>query len=322
MTVLLLIGGESFADAILLKNEKRISGRILYSDNQAVYIADNDSTFKVPHGLIDHIVFSASDLVHMLDGRTIACKIIDRVFPNLILLTPQGILSVNEIDVLRFFYAAGNSITLNSLPQTGKIFSNPLSKSKNIWQQKLKRNVFIGLRGGYMSVSDAWQNVFQNLESITAFPFSIQAGYLLLPDGYLKAGYETAGYEPSNSTAALGLNVSTVFLYAGYEQTFPAHPEIPLYFTAGLEAGLINFTSGSIPGYIGKSTFAFKPIGGISYYLNKYISLNFEAAYMVATGKAGISTVALNTEGAPQNIELKLSGLNILVTFRYHLMFE
>ena len=67
-----------FADSITLKDGRIYSGAIINAD--AIYIniqVEENTTVQVPHTLVESVTFRYADVVYLLSGTEIKCKILE-----------------------------------------------------------------------------------------------------------------------------------------------------------------------------------------------------------------------------------------------------
>ena len=125
LLLIFLISGTVLSDTITLSDGKRISGRILNSTKSYIaMVTDDYQTIQIPHDRITSINFSWADIVHLSSGEKIECKIVNRIMPNLIIVTTAGLQEIPSENIKMFFYHSIRGLEVPALPTTGADFKN------------------------------------------------------------------------------------------------------------------------------------------------------------------------------------------------------
>jgi len=113
------------ADRVIIKDGKKYDGAILKSDESHVYLQVSDTIFsKIPHTLIQTLTFRFADMVYLLNGEEVKCKVLTRTVSDLNIVSETGLRTIKIVDLKRFFYNETDSLTISTLPSTSEVFNN------------------------------------------------------------------------------------------------------------------------------------------------------------------------------------------------------
>ena len=230
------------ADHVILQNGTRYEGHILSADSTHIYLQITDtSKVRIPGGMVKTVFFRYSDLLYLLSGNVIECKIIAEVFPDLIFITAGGEQRVKLIEVKRYFYSAADSLESPYLPPTGKIFNN-----QKIFEQE-KRNIgkylMVGVYAGVSNLpADDWNSRFITASKLLGFSGGFNLSYPFYTHIFSNLGFEYTWYD--NEHEDLYSIIKKYFLFTGlsYQRELPFIRNV--YVSAGAELG-IQFLSGN-----------------------------------------------------------------------------
>jgi RNase P/RNase MRP subunit p29 len=311
---LLLCQLPAFSDTITLTDGSKVEGRILSaSESHVVVRKESGGTVQIPHGEVQFLVFSWADEIMLVSGETLICKIVQRVPPNLIVVTQEGPQNIPLKDVRMYFYHSAQDLRVPGLPATSEDFKN----EKAFLPGSLNHKFFIGIQGGgHWPPIGQWREDF--MAGAWTFSGGIKAGYHLTESLSLNAGIDLDWYRFTHyddyTSQYLTLYFSTGATYVRRIQASPLS-----YIYAGASIGLFN-SQGTFYLYSYRSidfnnyTIAFSPKFGARSFMKKQIALGVEFAYLVA--KSG--SIDIPVENYP-DIIIDFTGFTAFFSILYYL---
>ena len=304
----------AFSDTITLTDGSKVEGRILSaSESHVIVRKESGGTVQIPHSEVRFLVFSWADEIMLVSGETLICKIVQRVPPNLMVVTQEGSRSIPLKDVRLYFYHSAQDLRVPGLPATGEDFKN----EKAFLPGSLKHKFFLGIQGGghWPSVSQ-WREDFMAGEWI--FSSGIKTGYHLTESLSLNVGVESDWYRFTHyedyTSQYLTLHFSTGAEYVRKIQASPLS-----YIYAGASIGLFN-SQGTLYLYSYRSidfntyTIALSPKIGARSFMNKHIALGLEFAYLMA--KSGSIDIPVEDYA---DMVIDFSGFTAFFSILYYL---
>ena len=231
------------ADQVTLQNGTKYDGKIISADQNYIYLQISDSaTAKIPHTLVKSVFLTYSDLVYLLTGEIIECKIIDEVLPDLLIVTEQGPAAIRVVELKKYYYNDADSLLIPVLPPTGKYFNNQkiFERQKRI----LGKYLLLGMHAGAVNLpATEWNNNFITASKLLGFSSGINIGYSFHSHLLSNLGIEYNWY-PNNFEKLIS-TVKRYYLYLGiaYLHNFSFLPDFD--FSLGTDIGL-NFLRGNI----------------------------------------------------------------------------
>lgn len=309
--IVLLISLTCFAlaDEVTLNDGTVYSGTIFSADPASIIMQTNDSTsVAIPKSRVKTIFFHKSDLVYLLDGSVIECKILEQVFPNLKIVTESGNQHVRVIDLKRYFHNEADSLFVPSLPPTGALF---LNKENYVFTTKHTGLEYMVSAYGGLSVppSGSWQNYFITAANVLSLNGGLQAGYMVSKDIMISAGAEFAGY--NNSVGEdLTSHFNTMYLYLSGSLQNLYNFSDNLRTFANVDIGLFSMTGNfymysyrKIKILQSENSYGFRIGGGLVYDIDSNISMQIKSGYMVSNlveyepPAAGLGTIKIDFNG-------------------------
>ena len=304
----------AFSDTITLTDGSKVEGRILSASESHVVIRREDGgTVQIPHGEIGSLVFSWADEVYLISGETLKCKIVQRVPPNLMVITQEGPQTIPLTDVRMYFYHSAQDLQVPGLPATSEDFKN----EKIFLPGSLKQKFYVGIQGGgHWPPISQWREEF--MAGAWVFSSSTKTGYHLTESLSLNAGVELDWYRFTHyedyTSQYLTLHFSTGAEYVRRIQTTPLS-----YIYAGASIGLFN-SQGTLYLYSYRSiefnnyTIAFSPKIGARSFMTKHIALGVEFAYIFA--KSGSIDIPVEDYA---DMVIDFSGFTAFFSLLYYL---
>jgi len=309
----------AFADNITLKDGRIYSGAIINADAMYVNIQVEDTiTVQVPHTLVESVTFRFADVVYLLSGEEMKCKILEEKFPNLRVVTIEGLQEIRLADLKRYFYNSADSLTVQFLPETGSVFNN--EKSFKEEKKLFKQSVYLGITGGIIyPPGKEWQNNFITSNTLIGVLLQAQFGLCMINHVSVYCGYTYSQYD-NTTEGELSSEVNTGYYHFGveYYNSFNEIPFIELYI--GGDIGLLK-ASGNIYTYSYRNlelqdetaSIAFRPKIGARTYVTKNIDVSLSAGYFIAQEKS------FNVPSVPDlEIKLPLNGWTFFASANFH----
>lgn len=286
--ILLIFSSFCYADKIEIHDGNIYDGIILEATEQHVKIQVNDSLVKrISHSDIKSIFFTYADVVYLLSKESIKCKILEEIYPQLKVITSEGIQYYRYNDIKRYFYNESDSLYISSLPPTTYIFNN--EKLELYKKSDFSKNIFAGIRGGFNSIKiEKWEEKFLSPDAALGFEGGIKVGYTFSEDINITIGYEYGNYKNTiQGDLESSFNTNFIYISPGYVKKF-----IILYvFYTGLalDIGLFNAT-GDLYLYSYRKVeldnqafnLALRPKIVCRFPISKMIILDFDAGYFFA----------------------------------------
>jgi hypothetical protein len=313
------------ADQISLNDGRVYSGAIINADESFINIQIDDSTTaKIPHGLVQSVFFRYADVVYLLSGEEIKCKILNERFPNLHIINDKGMKLIKLVDLKRYFYNDTDSLTLNSLPQTGTQFNN--EKSLQLIEKTFSQSIFLSISGGFAFVQGKkWQDNFLTSSSLLGVLIQAQAGLSPIKNVSAHLGFtygliDNTITSPDNQVALDG-KISSNYYYIGFDY-FPTFKNFlpQVKFSIGTDIGLYKL-NGSIYSYSYReidlsdlsAKIAYRPRVSARTFVSDRIAVYLNAGYFLVQDFSATVPADLQYE-----IKIPLSGWTLYVGANYH----
>lgn len=318
--LLLLLPLLSFADCVIVKDGTKYKGAILKSDDKQVYLQVSDTIFsRIPHSLVRTITFRYADMVYLLNGETIKCKVLTRSVTELNIVAENGPRTIKIMDLKRYFYNENDSLIITSLPQTGDVFNN--EKSLSSMDTRMDKTIFFSLAGGAIYPDGkTWQKDFITANSLLGIFSQGQIGFTLVRNIAIYGGYMVNQY---SNTAENDLQSEVNFGYyhlgVDYFHTFDFLPGVN--FSIGGDAGMVNL-NGKIYTYSYREldlsglspNIGFRLLIGARLFFLKQVSASIKAGYF------SIQDFIINVPAEIEyDVTLPLSGWTIMFGASFHL---
>jgi hypothetical protein len=219
--LLLFFMSVGFADTIETHNGEKHDGIVIESTSKYVKFQLDDSTYiRIVHDDIKSIFFTFADAVYLLSKQTIKCKILEEIYPQLKVITSEGIKHYRYNEIKRYFYNDLDSLYITSLPPTTYSFNN--DKIKLFKQSTFSKNIFVGIRGGINSISiKEWEDNFLSSEAVLGFEGGIKVGYSLFEKFNITLGYEYGRYRSTiQGDLENSFNTNFIYLSPSYLEKF------------------------------------------------------------------------------------------------------
>lgn len=322
--LLLFVAGIAASDEIVLKGGAVYRGTITGATRDSVSVEADGGTIRVAQGDVLTILFTNADILSLAGDRSVQCKIVRKEGTTVVIVTPDGVRSVENSEVERVQYNSGAEIRVSGLPETGRQFTN--DSGRRIWSGERMPSFYgrIRLAAHYASLGK-WkgQFSFSGGEGSPSSGLMIggELGYAFKDILQVGAGYEyfsTRDIEIQNASPGFTDGVHSTFLYGGIRAGgfLSSIPQLYLYGSA--DAGAltatekITYTDGITLEGSG-TAFAFRLGAGCEYYLGGNLTTSAEIDYL-AGNVTDIRVTGLNVQG----YELNCSGVTFLIAFSYH----
>jgi len=304
----------ALSDIITLSEGKRIRGRILNSTKNYVAMVTEDSrTIQIPHDKIKSIHFSWADVVHLASGEKIKCKIVNRVPPNLLIVTGYGLQKIPSENIAMYFYHSAEALNVSGLPVTGVDFKN----QKEFPLEDTRTNFYLGIKAGtHRPPYDRWKQDFMGAS--LDFSGGAGAGYYLTQWFALGGGIEYSLYRFTHYED-LESKYHTYYIYGGLEFSKQIIKSAAVYSFLGVNVGYFN-ARGHIYLFsfrkteFNENTLAFNPRAGIRTSINRQFSLSCEIGYFFAT----VGPIEIPVENT-DNIEINFNGISAFLSILVHI---
>lgn len=308
-----------FADSITLKDGRIYSGAIINAD--AIYIniqVEETTTVQVPHTLVESVTFRYADVVYLLSGTEIKCKILEEKFPNLRMVTADGHAEIRLADLKRYFYNSADSLTIRALPETGPVFNN--QKSFKEEKKLFKQSIYFDIAGGIIyPPGKEWQKNFITSNSLMGVLLQAQFGLTLINHVSVYFGYTYSQYD-NTTEGELCSQINTGYYHGGVEY-FNSFNELPFFeFFIGGDIGLLQ-TWGNIYTYSyrnidlkdGTASIAFRPKIGVRTDVTNNIDVSLNVGYFIAKEKS------YNVPSVPDlKVNVPLNGWTFFASAKFH----
>ena len=243
IVLLLLIPVFLWADEVFLQNGTKYAGKIISADQNYIYLQLTDTTTaKIPHALAKSVFFNYSDLVYLLSGEVIECKIVNEIITDLLIITTQGPVTIKVVNIKKYFYNTADSLLIPFLPPTGKVFNNQeiLEPPKEIF----RKHLLLGFNTGISFTPAAeWEGSFYKGKDPLGFTTGVIVEYPLQSYLITHLGYEYILYK-NISKEYLPAQIHRYLFFGGlaYKHKFlvPRHS----YYSVGISIGS-NWIKGS-----------------------------------------------------------------------------
>jgi len=261
---------------------------------------------------IDSLIFSHADIVYLLSGKNIQCKVLNDNYKYLTIITSMGIQEIYSLDIKRYFYNQGDKLRVLFLPETGEAFSNNENPNASFWQEKDFKRIFFGARLGYTFLTESWKQFTYPDYKWTADMTDLSIGISFVKNLFVNIGYEITTY--TNYKSLNHYNIESAYTYFGFEYTFES--EYLLNYLLSINYVNIRIhTENRTPFSSSLQTNGIRPGVGIFAYINRNISLNFEYAFMFSTAKAELKYPSIEN----RDISLNLNGHCFKAGVRFHI---
>ena len=319
-SLILLIPLLLIADRVTIRNGAEYDGAILKADDRLVYIQVSDTLFsKIPHSLIKAITFRYADMVYLLNGEKIKCKVLSKTVSELYIISESGPQSIKISDLKRYFSNERDSLNITSLPPTGDIFDN--EKSVTLMDTKMDKTIFFSLSGGAIYPDGkAWQESFVTANSLLGMYGQGQVGFTLVKNIAFYGGYMICQYDnTAENDLQSDVNFGYYHLGMDYLHSFDFLPGVD--FSLGGDAGMVNL-SGNIYTYSYRNldlsgispNIAFRFLLGARLFLMNQLAGYLKAGYF----KAQDFTISVPAE-IEYNVILPLSGWTIMAGASFYI---
>jgi hypothetical protein len=319
LITVLMLPLSMFADSVTLKDAKVYNGAIISSDIDFINVLVNDTTtVRIPHGLVQSVFFRYADMVYLLTGEDIKCKILEEKFPDMRLVTPEGLKVIKLVDLKRYFYSSSDSLVISSLPVTGALFNNQKSIARV--EKPFRQSLSLSISGGIIyPTAEEWQQNFITSSSVVGAMIQGQIGLTLIEDLSVFGGYTVVEYD-NTTEGDLNSAIKTTYYHLGveYSYTFDSLPFVD--FLAGVDGGLIKI-SGNLYSYSYREVrledlspnIAFRPILGIRTFIIERLGIYLKAAYLITQEQSVPIPEVENTA-----INIPLNGLTVFAGINFN----
>ena len=299
------------ADRIHRIRGSSIEGRITGASAEGVRIKPYSSrTVLVPHAEIQSIVFTWADVVYMKSGESYRCKIVNRIPPDLIIVTETGEQRIRFAEIQMFYYHSAQNLTVPMLPPTGNDFKN----DRSLAVTDIQRRIYFGLIfGTHLPPIRDWN------ESFFAATWIISAGgrmgVILKPTLNCNLSFEYSLYNYLHYNE-FKTEFHTLFISAGAEWVRQINRNPITYASIGADAGIL-VGSGHLYLFSYRkvdfleTTPGFLPRAGIRMHIGGRITLGMEAAYLFA------KPLVLQTVD-DLTLDLSFQGPSVLFNMLFH----
>jgi len=308
------------ADRVIIKDGKKYDGAILKSDESHVYLQVSDTIFsKIPHTLIQTLTFRFADMVYLLNGEEVKCKVLTRTVSDLNIVSETGLRTIKIVDLKRFFYNETDSLTISTLPSTSEVFNN--EKSLSLMDTRMDKTIFFSLAGGAIYPDGkSWQEEFITATSLLGMFAQGQLGFTLARNIAVYGGYMYNQYDNSAEND-LQSDVNYGYYYAGvdYLHSFDFLPGVD--FSLGGDIGMVSLDgniytysyrdidlSGSSP------NIGFRVLFGVRLFFMKQLAAYLKTGYFKV--QDFVITVPAETE---YDVTLPLGGWTIILGASFHI---
>jgi hypothetical protein len=308
------------ADRIIVKNGSSYDGAILKSENNMVYLQTSDTIYsRIPSSLISSILFRYADIVYLLNGEEIKCKVLTRTISDLNIITESGARTIKIVDLKRFFYNDIDSLLVKNLPPTGDVFNN--EKTLSLLDTRMDKTIFLGVAGGVIYPNGkAWQDNFITATSLLGLFAQGQIGITFVRNIAFYGGYLYGQFgNTTENNLESDVNIAYFHLGADYLHTFDFLPGVN--FILGGDVGLVNL-SGNIYTYSYRNI----DIGGITPNIGFRLSIGarlFFMKQMAGSLKLGYFKVQDFNVPVPAEIEynvtIPVSGWTVIAGVSFHM---
>lgn len=320
LLIFILMTISARADRVTVKDGTHYDGAILEADSAFIYVQlDVESLAKIPHGLVEKVVFQYADVVYLLDGKELKCKILGEKFPDMRIVTANGQQFHKLVDLKRYFYNSQDSLIAPELPSTGALFNNV----KSIQQVAVpfKQTISLSISGGIINPPvSAWRENFITTSSPTGALAQGQIDLALVKFISVTLGYTYTEYRYT-AEQDLDSEIITNYYHLGVNYT-PKLAFLPFVdFTLGGDIGLLK-TEGSLYSYSYRQVNLDNLTPGIAYrprltataYVSENLSVGISVGYLIAQEKQVDMGDPCKTK-----ISIPLSGATIYAGVAYHI---
>ena len=323
--LLLLAAGVAASDEIVLKGGAVYRGTVTGATRDSVWIETEGGVVRLAQGDVLTILFTNSDVLSLTGDRTVQCKIVRKEGTRVVIVTPEGVRSVENSEVERVQYNSGAEIRVAGLPETGRQYEN--DSGRRVWSGERMASFYgrIRLAAHYASLSK-WKSQFSfsggEGSPSSGFMIGGELGYAFKDILQIGAGYEyfsTRDVNIQDVTPSVTDGVHSTFLYGGVRAGGFLSSIPRLYLYGSLDAGPLTATEKitSADGITleGSGTaFAFRVGGGCEYYLSGNLTTSAEIDYLIGN-VTDVRVTGMNVQG----YELDCSGVTFLISFSYHI---
>jgi len=313
-----------FADIIVTPDGTVYKGTIVSADDSVVVIKIGTTETAVTRSSIIAIHFSSADVIYLISGEEITCKIASKDRDNVIVAAADGMRSIPNSSIEKVRYNFRNDLKVTNLPRTDSHFSN-ISAERSYKENGKSVFLMFHLDAHYASLND-WSKQFYSTNGqpveTSGLIWGAEIGYAASDRIALCVGAE------SFSTPTLTINQTSPSFedYAGYtfiygSVHFGGRPKtLPeLFIYGGIDLGSLtgkevvkNFNGIDFEG--GNTKFAQRFKAGMQYMTSNRFSITSEIGYLAAN----VKEVEVLGNVVP-NYSLDFSGLFIRAGFSYHI---
>lgn len=306
-----ICSSSAFSDMIKLSDGSKVEGRILSSSQRYINIRKDDSnTVQILHSKIESIFFTWADMVYLISGETIKCKIVNRIPPNLHIVSSDGSRKIPLNKIKMYFYHSAEALEIPECPVTGPEFKN----EKPFPPKDLTHNIYFGIQwGAHWAPTKDWMEDF--MSAAWQYSVGIRTGYYITNLLSFGGGIEYDSYSHTHYQN-IDSEVKTIFYYIGAEYAKKIGKNPDAYGFIGMNVGGFN-TTGTLNLYsyreieFNVNSVTFMPRIGVRGFLDKHLSLGVEAAYLFA--KSGSISVPTGSD-----LVIDFSGFSTFLSVLYY----
>ena len=300
------------ADRIDRVQGPTIEGRIMGANEEGVQIKPASSKMiLIPHAEIKRILFTWADIVYLKSGDVLNCKIVNRIPPDMVIVTETGEQRIRFADIQMFYYHSAKNLRVPSLPVTGDDFKN----ERSLTESDLRRRFYGGIiLGTHMPPIADWKDQF--MAATCMFSGGCRAGVYVKPSMSLNLGFKYSIYNFLHY-GHFKTEFGRMFVFGGIEWVKQLSSTPIIYSFVGIDAGLL-YASGHLYLYSYRkvnfkdSTVGFLPRAGIRLHIGGRFTLDLEAGYLV------VKQISVPT-GYGNSLDLDFDGLSSFFNILLHI---
>ena len=310
----------AYADQVILNDGTKYDGAIVQADDHFVYVQlDAESVAKIPHQLVNRIIFRYADTIYLLDGSEIKCKLLEEKFPDLRIVSSTGQQLIKLGNFKRYFYNNVDSLVTSAMPPTGPFFNNQKALEKVKFP--FRQSISISIDGGLVvPPADKWQTNFLIDSAPMGASLQGRLGLHLIENISVALGYNYSEYG-FTVHGDLDSKITSSYYHLGVNYLFNLDFLDILDLSVGADIGLYNI-KGTIYSYsyrkIGldelSANIAYRPHATATAFVSKNLAVHLSMGYLLAQDFIIKTGTECQTE-----ITIKTSGITALAGISYRI---